>query len=63
MCFSERNRRVDSRDVGGYLNSGVNDGSVIRGLRMVQWNVDHLLAKIPELESWLFENRIDVACL
>ena len=63
FCYEERNKRSDGRDVGAYLNSGVSDCDRISGLRMVQWNIDHLLAKIPELEVWLMKNRIDVACL
>ena len=32
-------------------------------MRLAQWNCDNLRAKIPELEVWLREHRVDVAVL
>ena len=33
------------------------------GLRVMQWNCDHLQSKVAELEVFLQQNGVDVVCL
>ena len=43
-----------------YNASGVRSGDQVGSILVVQWNIDHLLAKGHELEGWLREHHIDV---
>jgi len=62
-CFAEERRVCGDSDGRAYVASGVDSGSGGGVIRVLQWNVDHLLAKVPELEVWLQEKKIDVALL
>lgn len=48
-------------DVRG-VNEGSSGGEAV-GLKVVQWNCDHLQSKVAELEVFLEEHAIDVALL
>ena len=59
---SERRRREEEEEIErDRARSRVGTGS--GKIRLAQWNCDNLRAKIPELEVWLQEHRVDVAVL
>ena len=63
LCFAEEGRVCVERDIAVHQRSGVKEMDGEGSIRVLQWNVDQLRAKVPELEVWLREHRVDVACL
>jgi len=63
VCFKSERCTAGARVDGMYARSGLSEETDGGTLRVVQWNVDHLMAKVPELEVWLRERSIDVALL
>ena len=60
-CMDEQGRKEREERLNGQAPlQDVRDG-VNGGLRVMQWNCDHLVPRIPELEVWLEEKKVDVA--